>query len=114
MLWGRIAKVKVSLRVVHDTHAETPLLHSCFALLGSPLSSTPVPLVTCICPKAKHFDITMRDSLESLSGGPISEWSWQNASLPIVATMASIFAVLLFVPFLFISNLAYSPGLWLR
>ena len=111
----RIAKVKFSLRAVHelgDAQLETTLLRSCFAL---PKFS----YILCTCPPsyisqvAKDFDNVVRKSLESILGGPMSEWSWQKASLP-SSRGGSIFAVPHFMPLLLIWVLSRSPSLWLR
>ena len=84
VLQDRIAKLKISLAAMHDmgdAHLEITLLCSCFAL-------PKISFVLCTCPPsyvceaAKDFDNAMRESLESIVGGPVSEWSWLKASLP--------------------------------
>ena len=64
-----------------DSQLEIALLHFCLAL---PKFS--FVLRTCppsyICQVTKEFDSAMREALETIFGGPLSEWSWLKASLP--------------------------------
>ena len=80
----RIAKMKHSLealRDIGDSQMETALLRSC-------LSFPKISFILRTCPishihhAAREFDGAIRISLESIMGGPISEWSWLKASLP--------------------------------
>ena len=64
-----------------DSQLETTLLRSCLSLpkLSFPLRSCPP---SHICHGAKAFDKAIRECLEHIIGGPISQWSWLKASLP--------------------------------
>ena len=84
VLQDRVRKIKGSLAVLHDmgdSQLEMTLLRSCFAL---PKFS----YVIRTCPPshvngaAKEFDWVMHEALQSIIGGPLSEWSWLKASLP--------------------------------
>ncbi len=74
----RVDKIKLSLGLLHNSEAQTTLLRSCLAL----------PKVVSVCPPghigstAHDFDCSIRSALESILGGPLSDWSWQKASLP--------------------------------
>ena len=69
------------LRDMEDSQLETTLLRSCLAL-------PKVSYVLRTCPPSHiaratmDFDATIMESLESILGGPCSEWSWLKASLP--------------------------------
>ena len=84
VLQDRVVGIRESLRVLHmmgDPQLETTLLRSCFALPKfSYLIRTCPP--THISQATMDFDVAMRESLESILGGPLSEWSWLKASLP--------------------------------
>ena len=77
-------KIREALRVLHEmdvSQMETTLLRSCFALPKfSYLIRTCPP--THISRATMDFDVAMREALESILGGPLSEWSWLKASLP--------------------------------
>ena len=70
-----------ALRDIGDSQLESTLLRSCLAL-----PKVSFILRTCppshICLAAVEFDHTMRDALEAILGGPMSDWSWLKASLP--------------------------------
>ena len=69
------------LRGMADSQLETTLLRSCLAL-------PKVAFVLRTCPlshtrnTAEEFDSTIREALEGILGGPMSDWSWHKASLP--------------------------------
>ncbi|XP_064394938.1 uncharacterized protein LOC135342184 [Halichondria panicea] len=80
----RIDKIKLSLNLLHtleDSQAQTTLLRSCLALpkVVSVLRACPPGRVGTT---AHDFDCSIRRALESILGGPLSDWSWQKASLP--------------------------------
>ena len=84
VLQDSVERIKVSLkrlRDMEDTHLETALLRSCLAL---PKFS--YILRTCPPSNIYHatlgFDAAIREALESILGGPLSDWSWTKASLP--------------------------------
>ena len=64
-----------------DAQLETTLLSSCLALpkLSYVLRMCPPSHIT---KATSEFDTAMRESLEPILGGPISDWSWLKASLP--------------------------------
>ena len=81
---ARLTKVRTSLgalRDLGDSQAEITLLRSCLAL-------PKVSFVLRACPPSHiqqsscDFDQAIRDTLESIVGGPLSDWSWLKASLP--------------------------------
>ena len=81
---ARVEKLKVSLgalRDMGDSQLETTLLRSCLALpkVSYILRACP-PSHT--CRTSVDFDRAIRETLESIVGGPISDWSWLKASLP--------------------------------
>ena len=81
---ARLAKLKVSLgalRDMGDSQLETTLLRSCLALpkVSYVLRACPP---SHICRTSVDFDKAYRVTLESILGGPISDWSWLKASIP--------------------------------
>ena len=84
MLQARVYKVRESLAALHDlgdSQIETALLRSCLALpkLSYVLRTCPPDHIQ---RAARNFDAALREALESILGGPMTEWSWQKASLP--------------------------------
>ena len=81
VLQDRVTKIRESLEILHemgDSQLETTLIHSCLALPKfSYLISTCRP--TYISQATRDFDVAMREALESILGGPLSEWSWLKA-----------------------------------
>ena len=80
----RIAKVRVSLvalRDMGDSQLETTLLRSCLALpkVSFVLHACPP---THICQESTDFDHTLREALESIVDGLLSDWSWLKGTLP--------------------------------
>ena len=53
----------------------------------------------------------MRETLADLAGGPLSDWAWQKASLPISFGGLNLRSANLHVPAAFISSLAQSKPL---
>ena len=91
VLEDRVKECLGVLQDMGDSHWETTLLCSCFALpkFSYILRSCPPSNIT---RAAASFDSTMREALVSILGGSLSEWSWTKASLP-VATVVSTFGV---------------------
>ena len=84
VLQERVGKIKGSLerlRDLSDSHLETTLLHSCLVLpkLSYVLQTRPPSNIS---QATSVFDTAIREALESILGGPLSEWSWAKASLP--------------------------------
>ena len=82
--WSKLLKVMASLGALWDmgdSQLENSILRSCLAL-----PKVSFVLRTCppshICHTTVDFDSTIRESLESIVGGPLSDWSWLKASLP--------------------------------
>ena len=83
-LLHNVEKIKIALDRLGDlgdSQLETTLLRSCLSLpkLSFTLRSCPP---SHICHGAKAFDEAIRECLEHIIGGPISQWSWLKASLP--------------------------------
>ena len=92
---GRVAKVKSSLGALRDignSQLESTLLRSCLALPKVSFIHR-----TChtshICLATVEFDHAMRDALEAILGGPMSDWSWLKDLFP-AAVVVSTFTVL--------------------
>ena len=80
---GRLAKLRVSLVALldmGDSQLETTLLHSCLALPKVSFVLHACPR-THICQAATDFDRALREALESIMGGPLSDWSLLKVSL---------------------------------
>ncbi len=87
----RVDKIKLSLNLLHtlqDSQAQTILLRSCLALpkVVSVLRACP-PIH--IKAASHNFDCSIRTSLESILVDPLSDWSWQKASLPCSLSLRS-------------------------
>ena len=84
VLQERVSKIRKSLEVLSDmgdSHMQTTLLRSCLSLPKFAYSlRTCAPSLTSA--PAAAFDTAVRECLESIVGGPVSEWSWLKASLP--------------------------------
>ena len=109
----RIAKIQdtlVNLRDLQDAQIETVLLRSCLSLpkIAFTLRSCAPNLIH---PALAAFDNIMRDSLADLCGGPISDWSWLKASLPVSLGGLNLRQALLHAPAAFIGSLALSDPL---
>ncbi len=81
---NRVDKVNISLNLLHtlqDSQAQSTLLRSCLALpkVVSVLRACPPSHIRSA---SQNFDCSTRRALESILGGPLSDWSWQKASLP--------------------------------
>ena len=50
----------------------------------------------------------MRETVADLAGGPLSDWAWQKASLPISFGGLNLRSAILHAPAAFISSLAQS------
>ena len=64
-----------------DSQLESTLLRSCLALPKVSFVLRTCPL-SHICDAVQEFDQSIRNALETISGGPMSDWSWLKASLP--------------------------------
>ena len=108
VLWDRTAKVKSSLRAVHDlgdAQLETTPLCSCFALPKfSYILHTCPPIY--IGQAAKDFGIVMRESLESILGGP-----WRKASLPSSCGRINLCSASLYAPAAYLGSILLSQPL---
>ena len=81
---SRVAKVRLSLEALQDmgdSQLESTLLCSCLALPKVSFVLRTCPL-SHICDAVQEFDQSIRNALETISGGPMSDWSWLKASLP--------------------------------
>ena len=60
---------------------ETTLLCSCLAFpkVAFALRSSPPSYIK---GATEVFDLTMREALSELAGGPLQDWAWMKASLP--------------------------------
>ena len=86
-----------------DSHLETTLLRSCLALpkFSYILRTCPPPS---ICQAAASFDMAVRECLEAILGGPLSEWSWTKASLPSSRGGINLRSAVLHAPAAFLSS----------
>ena len=80
----RVAKIHDSLsalKSVQDSQIQLTLVRAC-------LSLPKISFALCTCaphlmlPTLEAFDEGMREALSDIVGAPVSEWSWQKASLP--------------------------------
>ena len=113
VLQARIHKIKGCLGVLHelgDAQMETTLLRSCLALpkLSYTLRTCPPSHIT---KATSEFDAAMRESLETILGGPISDWSWLKASLPSSRGGVNLRSAAKHAPAAFIASSAQSRGL---
>ncbi len=69
------------LNDMRDSQVETTLLRSCLTLpkLSYVLRTCPPDHIT---HATRQFNSIMREALESIVSSPITDWSWQKASLP--------------------------------
>ena len=81
---ARITRIRESLAALHDmqdSQLETTLLRSCLALpkFSYILRTSPPSYIE---QATRDFDVAVRETLEVILGGPLSEWSGLKASLP--------------------------------
>ena len=92
-----------SLKSLQDSQIQSTLLRSCLALPKFSFA-----LRTCapqlIEPALTAFDGTMRDALSDIAGGPIPEWSWLKASLPVSMGGLGLRRALFYAPTAYIGS----------
>ena len=105
-----VSKVKASLGCLHDledSQLEVTLLHSCLSL----------PKVSRCCPPpyliqaAEGLDSAMRETLEVITGAPVTDWSWLKASLPSSLGGLNLRSAVLHAPAAFVASLHNSQPL---
>ena len=89
-----------------DSHLETTLLRSCFALPKLLRSCPP----THIRQAALDFDVVMREALETILGGPLDKWSWLKASLPSSRGGVNLRSASLHAPSAFLASVSHSQA----
>ena len=123
MVGVNISKVRASLGSLHyldDSQLETTLLRSCLALpkISYVLRACPPTHLT---QAAEELDFAMRETLETITGVPMSDWSWLKASLPCSRGGLNICSTVLHAPAALIASshsaqslvesiLGFSPG----
>ena len=92
------------------THLGNSLLRSCLALpkLSYMLRTCPP---SSIINAAAGFDAAIREALESILGGPLTEWSWINASLPCSRGGINLRSASLHAPAAFLASVSHSQAL---
>ena len=113
VLQARVAKIRECLDVLRDlgdSQLETTLLRSCLALpkLSYALRTCPPSHVS---QAASDFDVAIRETLEAIVGGPISDWSWRKASLPSSLGGVNLRSASLHAPAAFVASSAQSQDL---
>ena len=110
---NRVEKIRAACANLHqleDSQFETTLLRSCLAMPKFNFA-----LRTCPPSAIQHaitaFDDLMRETLADLAGGPLSNWAWQKASLPLSFGGLNLRSANLHAPAAFISSLAQSRRL---
>ena len=93
-----------ALQELGDSQLESTLLRSCLAL-------PKVSFVLRTCQAAKDFDTAVRETLESILGGPLPEWSWLKASLPSTYGGLNLRSPLLHAPAAFLGSSVRSQPL---
>ena len=83
-VFDRVEKIRLALerlRVLADSQVQTTLLRSCLSLpkFNYSLRTCPPSL---ILNATTLFDNLIREILEDITGGPLSDWSWAKANLP--------------------------------
>lgn len=113
VLQERVSKIRKSLEVLSDmgdSHMQTTLLRSCLSLPKFAYSlRTCAPSLTSA--PAAAFDTAVRECLESIVGGPVSEWSWLKASLPSSRGGVNLRSAELHAPAAFVASSCASQGL---
>ena len=106
----KLQEVLAKLGDLRDSQMETSLLRSCLSLL-----KVDYALRTCppgyIRQALVAFDDTMRESLADLAGGPLSDWAWLKASLPVSLGGLAIRRASLHAPAAFIGSLCQESSL---
>ena len=110
---GRVEKIHRSLeclKVLGDSQLQTTLLRSCLSLLKFNHS-----LQTCrpslILNTTTLFDNFIREAVEDIIGGPLSDWSWSKANLPCSMSGLNLRSAVLHAPAAYITTIVESFGL---
>ena len=113
VLQDRVEKIRESLKILHemdDSQLETTLTRSCLELPKfSYLIRTCPP--TYISEATRDFDVAMREALESILCGPLSEWSWLKASLTSSHGGVNLWSASLHAPTAFVASSSRSQTL---
>ena len=115
-----ISEDLVRKHYLDDSQLETTLLRSCLALpkISYVLRACPPTHLT---QAAEELDFAMRETLETITGVPMSDWSWLKASLPCSRGGLNICSTVLHAPAALIASshsaqslvesiLGFSPG----
>ena len=106
----KLQEVLAKLGDLQDSQMETSLLRSCLSL-----PKVAYALRTCppgyIRQALMAFDDTMRESLADLAGGPLPDWAWLKASLPVSLGGLGIRRASLHAPAAFIGSLCQASSL---
>ena len=110
---NRVSKVKASLGCLHDledSQLEVTLLRSCLSLpkVSHILRCCPPPY---LIQAAEGLDSAMRETLEVITGAPVTDWSWLKASLPSSLGGLNLRSAVLHAPAAFVASLHNSQPL---
>ena len=105
VLQDRVVRIRESLEILHkmdDSQLETTLIRSCLVLpkFSYLIRTCPPNYITWA---TRDFDVAMR-ALESILGGPLSEWSWLKPSLPSSLGGVNLRSASLHAPAAFLSS----------
>ena len=113
-VFDRVEKIRIALerlRDLADSQVQTTLLRSCLSLpkFNYSLRTCPPSL---ILNATTLFDNLVREALEDITGGPLSDWSWAKANLPpLLFGGLNLRSAVLHAPAAYISSIAESIDL---
>ena len=110
---GRVAKIQNALGRLgdlEDSQLQSTLLRSCLSLpkLNFALRTCPPSVIT---KATSAFDVAVREALEDITGGPLSDWAWLKANLPCSLGGLNLRSAVLHAPAAYISSIMNSLDL---
>ena len=110
---GRVAKIQNALgrlRELEDSQLQSTVLRSCLSLpkLNFALRTCHPSVIT----KATSvFDVAVREALEDITGGSLSDWAWLKTNLPCSLGGLNLRSAILHAPAAYISSIMNSLDL---
>ena len=110
---GRVAKIQSALgrlRDLEDSQLQTTLLRSCLSLPKFNFTLRTCP-PSVIMKATSAFDDAVREALQDITGGPLSDWAWLKANLPCSLGGLNLRSAVVHAPAAYISSFMCSLNL---
>ena len=107
---GKIQSALGRLGDLEDSQLQTTLLRSCLSLPKFNFALRTCP-PSVILKATSAFDAAVREALEDITGGPLSDWAWLKANLPCSLGGLNLRSAALHAPAAYISSIVNSLDL---